>query len=547
MKKKIVIIGGVATGASAAARLRRLDEQAEIIMFEKSGHISFANCGLPYHISGVIEDRDELLLQTPESFYDRFHVEARVHSEVTEIDREKRIVTVLDHTTGKSYEETYDKLIIATGSEPFVPSIEGIKNPGVFTLRNVEDMDRIIEYIDDKQVKRAVVVGGGAIGLEVAENLVHKNIGTAVVELSDHVIAPIDKDMAAQVHKHLIKKGIDLRLNTGVTGISKNVESLVVHMGEESLEADMVLLSIGVRPDTRLAKMAGLELTQRGNIVVDDHMRTSDENIYAGGDAVAVTDFVSGAQVSIPLAGPANKHGRIIADNICGIKSVYQKTQGTSILQIFDLTVAMTGNNERLLKMQNVSYDKLYLFPNSHAGYYPNASPISMKILFEKNTGRLLGAQMVGIEGVDKRMDVFSTAMRANMTIADLKDLELTYSPIYSSAKDPLNMAGFLGENVMNGIVKQFLIEDIPSLREQGALIIDTRTKPEYDNGHIDGAIHMEVDKLRETISELDSSKPVYLYCQVGVRGYIASRILHQHGIEAYNLAGGYKLYEQNN
>lgn len=546
-KKKIVIIGGVATGASAAARLRRLDEHAEIIMFEKSGYISFANCGLPYHISGVIEERDDLLLQTPESFYDRFQIHARVNSEVTNIDRANKIVTVLDHQTQTSYDESYDTLIIATGSEPFVPPIEGIKNPGVFTLRNVEDMDRIISYMNQKNVKRAIVVGGGAIGLEVAENLVHKNIKTSVIELADHVIAPIDKDIAAQVHTHIIEKGIALHLNTGVTAISSTNESLLVHMGEAQMETDMVILSIGVRPDTKLAKMAGLELTARGHIVVDDTMKTSDEDIYAGGDAVAITDFVSGAQVSIPLAGPANKHGRIIADNICGKHSVYQKTQGTSILQVFDLTIAMTGNNERLLNMQNISYDKLYLFPNSHASYYPGASPITMKIMFEKHTGRLLGAQMVGTEGVDKRMDVFATAMRANLTIADLKDLELTYSPIYSSAKDPLNMAGFLGENVMNGVVKQFYFEDIPALLEQGAMLVDTRTKEEYENGHIPGAKHMEVDQLRENLAQLDMSKAVYIYCQVGVRGYIASRILRQHGIDSYNLAGGYQLYEHNN
>lgn len=544
--QKIVIVGGVATGASCAARLRRLDEHAAIVMFEKSGYISFANCGLPYHISGVIEERDDLLLQTPQDFYDRFRVDVRVRTEVMKIDRVNKTIVVYDHEQQKEYEETYDTLVLATGSEPFVPPIPGVSLPGVFTLRNVEDMDRIIHHLETSPVKRAVVVGGGAIGLEVAENFVHRQLDTTVIELADHVIAPIDADMAAQVHTELRKHGIQLRLNTGVTAIAEKEHALLVQMGNESIETDIVILSIGVRPDTRLAREAGLELTPRGHIIVNEAMQTSDPAIYAGGDAIAVTDFVSGAQVSIPLAGPANKHGRIIADRIAGIESTYQKTQGTAILQVFDLTVAMTGNNERLLQNQKIAYEKLYLFPNSHASYYPNAQQISMKVLFEKQSGRLLGAQMAGTEGVDKRMDVFATAMRTNLTITDLKDLELCYSPIYSSAKDPINMVGFLGENVLNGYVQQFYLEELPSLLEQHVQLIDIRTEEEYEEGSIPQAVHIDVNRLRENLHLLDPSRPVYVYCQVGVRGYIAARILKQYGYEVFNLAGGYQLYELN-
>lgn len=542
--KKIVIVGGVATGASCAARLRRLDEHATIVMVEKSGYISFANCGLPYHISGVIQEREDLLLQTPQDFYDRFRVDVRIRSEVMNIDRTHKKITIYDHEKQMQYEESYDVLVLATGSEPFVPPIAGTTLPGVFTLRNVEDMDRIMQHLDTQQSKRAVVVGGGAIGLEVAENFAHRKLDTTIIELADHVIAPIDGDMAAQVHGHLQENGIQLRLNTGVTGITANEKELLVQIGEDQLATDLVILSIGVRPDTKLAKEAGLELTPRGHIIVNEAMQTSDPAIYAGGDAIAVTDFVSGALASIPLAGPANKHGRIIADRIAGIESSYQKTQGTAILQVFDLTVAMTGNNERLLQNQKIAYDKLYLFPNSHASYYPGAQQISMKVLFEKETGRLLGAQMVGTEGVDKRMDVFATAMRAKMTITDLKDLELCYSPVYSSAKDPLNMIGFLGENVLTKKASQFYLEQLPELAN--AQLIDIRTKEEYDEGHIPGANHIDVNTLREKLETLDASQPVYVYCQVGVRGYIAARILTQHGFAAFNLAGGYRLYELN-
>lgn len=541
---KVLIVGGVAGGASAAARLRRLDEQAEIILFERGEYISFANCGLPYYIGGEITDKEDLTLQTPQSFRARFNVDVRVQNEVVAIDRAAKTVTVRNGANGETYRESYDKLILSMGAEPVVPPIEGIHNDKVFTLRNIPDTYRIKGYIDEKHPKTAVVVGGGYIGVEMAENLHSAGLGVTIVEMLDQVIAPLDFDMAADVHRHILQKGVQLMLKTTVKAVREDEKGLTVVLDKGEVRADMVILAIGVRPDSKIAKEAGLTVTPRGAIVVTDDLRTSDPDIFAVGDAIQVTDFVTREETLIPLAGPANKQGRIAADNVCGRDSRYTGTQGSAILKVFDMTVATTGVNEKTAKRLGLNYDKSFTYSASHASYYPGAVNMAVKVVFEKGTGKILGAQITGYDGVDKRIDVLATAIRFGATAADLTKLELAYAPPYSSAKDPVNMAGFVIENLLTGAVKNFHWHDVKDLPRDGSVtLLDTRTKLEYENGHIDGFINIPLDSLRSRLDELDRGKPVYVTCQVGLRGYVAARILSQNGFDSYNLAGGYRLY----
>ncbi len=589
---KTVIVGGVAGGASAAARLRRLDESAEIVMFERGEYISFANCGLPYYIGGEIVKKSALTLQTPQSFRSRFNVDVRVNSEVTAIDRAAKTVTVNSKERGE-YTESYDKLILSPGAAPIVPNMEGADLDRVFTLRNIPDTIKIKEYVEEEFPGSAVVVGGGYIGVEMAENLKKAGVEVTIVELADHVIAPLDYDMACDVHRHLREKGVTLILQNGVQSIAEEGSKLKVTLSSGQVETDMVILAVGVRPDTALAKEAGLtlnprgaivvdehmltsdpdiyavgdaveitdfvtgqkgyiplagpaNLNPRGAIVVDEHMLTSDPDIYAVGDAVEITDFVTGQKGYIPLAGPANKQGRIAADNICGIPSVYKNTQGSSILKVFDMTVATTGVNERTAKAAGLNYDKVYTYSNSHASYYPGSTGMSIKTIYEKGTGRILGAQIVGFDGVDKRCDVLATAIRAGMTASDLCDLELCYAPPFGSAKDPVNFVGYVIENTLSGQVKNFFWDDVASLPRDGSVtLLDVRTDSERANGqYIEGFLHIPVDELRQRAGELDKSKPVYIHCRTGLRSYVACRMLAGMGFDCYNLSGGWRLYE---
>lgn len=545
---KVIIVGGVAGGASAAARLRRLDESMEIILFERGEYISFANCGLPYYVGDVITDRAELLLQTPESFHARFRVDVRTFQEVMSIDRSAKTVAIKNHQTGEEYSESYDTLILSPGAEPIRPRIPGVDSGKVFTLRNIPDTFAITDFIDTNSPKHAVVVGGGFIGIEMAENLTHRGIRVTLVELSDQIIAPLDPDMAHMVQRYMESEGVTFLLGSGVTAVAEEDGQLNISVGDGAVQADMLVLAIGVSPESGIAKEAELAVTARGCIVVDDHMRTSDQDIYAVGDAVEVVNFVTGQKGFIPLAGPANKQGRIAADNICGIPSSYKGTQGSSIIKVFEQTVASTGINEKMAKALGFSYDKVFTFPASHAGYYPGGTQMAMKTIFEQGTGKILGAQLVGKDGVDKRCDVLATAIRAGMTAADLAELELCYAPPYSSAKDPVNMAGFVIENLLCGNVKQFHWDQVADLPQDGSVtLLDVRTPWEYERGHMPGFVNIQVDELRDTVAELDATKPVYVTCQVGVRGYIAARILAQHGFDAYNLSGGYALYSIQN
>ena len=542
---KVVVVGGVAGGASAAARLRRLNESAEIIMFERGEYISFANCGLPYYIGGEITDRAALTLQTPQSFHSRFHVDVRINSEVTAIDPKAKQVTVRSKDRGE-YTESYDKLILSPGAAPIRPPMEGADNERVFTLRNIPDTYKIRGYVEEQHPKSAVVVGGGYIGVEMAENLKNAGVDVTIVELADHVIAPLDYDMACDVHRYLKEKGVGLILQNGVQSIQEEGGALRLTLSDGEIDTDLVIMAVGVRPDTALAKEAGLELNRRGAIVVDEHMLTSDPDIYAVGDAVEVTDFVTGEKAYIPLAGPANKQGRIAADNICGIPTTYKNTQGSAVLKIFDMTVATTGVNERAAKAAGLDYDKVYTFSNSHASYYPGSTGMSIKTLYEKGTGKILGAQIVGFDGVDKRCDVLATAIRAGMTAKDLTELELCYAPPFGSAKDPVNFVGYVIENTLAGRVKNFFWDDVAKLPRDGSVtLLDVRTDLERQNGqYIDGFIHIPVDELRERVGELDKSKPVYIHCRTGLRSYVACCMLAGLGFDCYNLSGGWRLYE---
>lgn len=537
---KVVIVGGVAGGATAAARIRRLDENSEIIIFERSGYVSYANCGLPYYIGGEISDKEDLFLQTPEGFWSRFKIDVRTLHEVTKINRDRKTVTVLDKMSGKVFEESYDKLILSPGAKPVMPDFCKGNCSNIFTLRTVEDTLKIREFTDNYPIKTAVIIGGGFIGLEMAENLKNRGIDVTVIQKGDHLLNTVDSDIASFIHTNLRTKGINILLNANVKSIEKNI----VITDCKEIPADMVIVSVGVSPENALAKDAGLALGVKGAIAVSDNMQTSDDDIYAVGDAVEVENFISNDKAVITLAGPANKEGRIAADNICGINSTYKGTQGASVIKLFDMTVASTGMTETQLKLSNIAYEKVILSPLSHAGYYPGATVMTLKVIFEKETYKILGAQAVGYEGVEKRIDVIATAIFAGLTADKLKDLELSYAPPYSSAKDPVNMAGFIIENMKNGIVGQFYYEDIPLLQKRDDVtLLDTRTVYEYMRGHAEGFINIPVDELRERLTELDKSKPVYVMCQSGLRSYLATRILMQNGFDAYNFAGGYRLY----
>lgn len=543
---KVVIIGGVAGGATAAARIRRLDEKAQIIVFERSGYISYANCGLPYYIGDIITDKQKLTLQTPESFWRRFRVEMKVNHEVAAIRPDKRTVEVRNLNTGEVFEEGYDKLIISTGAKPTQPRLPGVGMDKLFTLRTVEDTFRIKEYINENHPKSVVLAGGGFIGLELAENLRKLGMDVTIVQRPKQLMNPFDSDMAAFIHNEMRKHGVKLALGYTVEGFEEKDGGVDVLLKDEQvLHADMVVLAIGVTPDTKLAKDAGLELGIKGSIVVNDRMETSVEDIFAVGDAVQVKHYVTGEDALISLAGPANKQGRISADNVCGGDSRYQGSQGSSVIKVFDMTAATTGLNENNAKKAGIETEKVILSPMSHAGYYPGGKVMTMKVVFEKETYRLLGAQIVGYEGVDKRIDVLATAIHAGMKATQLKDLDLAYAPPYSSAKDPVNMAGFVIDNISNGILKQWFLEDVDTLpRDGSAVLLDTRTVGEYARGHIDGFINIPVDELRERLNEVEKGKPVYVICQSGLRSYIATRILAENGYECYNFAGGFRFYD---
>ncbi len=539
---KTLIVGGVAGGASAAARLRRLDENAEIIMFERGDYISFANCGLPYYIGGEIKDKNMLTLQTPQSFRQRFNIDVRIKSEVTGINPEKNTVTVTNN--GITYEENYDNLILSMGAEPIKPNIEGINSDRIFTLRNIPDTYRITDFIIKNKPQTAVIAGGGYIGVEMAENLKNCGLNVYIVELADHLIAPLDFDMACEVQEYLQRNGINVIVNNGIKSIKSN-EKLTCVLENGEIQTDMLIMSVGVKPETKIASDCGIKTNNRGAIITDRNMKTNIENIYAVGDAVEVIDYVTGNSSYVPLAGPANKQGRIAADNICGINSEYTGTQGSSVLKIFDMTVAVTGINERAAKAAGINYDKTYTYSASHASYYPGAMNMSVKILWDKESKKLLGAQIVGYEGVDKRMDVIATSIRFGAKVTDLVNLELCYAPPFSSAKDPVNMAGFVAENVITNKVKQFFWDDVDKLPRDGSVtLLDVRTNTEVMGGKINGFMHIPLDSLRDNINKIPKDKPVYVHCHSGLRSYIASRILTGIGYDCYNLAGGYRFYQ---
>jgi len=530
-------------GASAAARLRRLDEAAEIILFERGEYVSFANCGLPYYIGDVIKERDRLLVQTPESLKRRFNIDVRVQSEVTAIDTEARKITVQSAGRGV-YEESYDALLLAPGAQPLKPPIPGIDSPRILSLRNIPDADALRGFADSGQ-RRAVVIGGGFIGIEMAENLQHRGLAVTVVEAAPHILAPFDTDMVKIVEQELVEKGVNLILGDGVKSFLDSGSAVEVSLASgKKIEAEFIVLAIGVRPDTQFLQNSGIGLGGRGHILVDEHLQTNAAGVYAVGDAVEVVDIVSGAKTAVPLAGPANRQGRIAADNIAGIPTLYKGVQGTSILKVFELTAAATGSNERTLQKQQLDYKAIRIHPESHAGYYPGSRQMTLKLLFDP-AGRILGAQAVGYEGVDKRIDVIAAVLRLGGTVYDLTELELAYAPPFSSAKDPVNMAGYAAENVLRGLSDVLAYDEMAKAIEGGAVLLDVRTEMEYESGHLEGALNFPLDDLRVRLTELDKSVPLLVYCKVGLRGYIAERILKQNGFAVKNLMGGYTSAKQ--
>lgn len=540
MCKKILIVGGVAGGASAAARLRRLDENAEIIMFERDEYISFANCGLPYYIGETIKDRNKLLVQTPEAMKARFNIDVRNNSEVTGIDPKNKKVVVNSKARG-TYEESYDYVILSPGAKAIRPNIPGIESNRIFTLRNIPDTDAIKAYVDRKGITSAIVIGGGYVGVEMAESLIEREMQVTLVEAAPHILAPFDSDMVVQAEKELQENGIKLILNDGVKAFKDIDNTVEVTLTTDTkLQADLVILAIGVVPDTSLLKESGIELGPKGHIIVNENMQTNIEGIYAVGDAVEVTDFITKQKTAIPLAGPANKQGRIAADNIAGLNSSYKGTQGTSVIKVFGLTAASTGANERTLKKAGITYKVIYVHPQSHASYYPGALPMSLKLIFN-DEGNVLGAQGIGYEGVDKRIDVIATAIRLKGTVQDLAELELSYAPPFSSAKDPVNMAGFVAQNVLAGRSHTTTWDEVEAMSKKDYILVDVRSEIEFNNGHIEGAVNIPLDNLRERISELDKNKTIVEYCQVGLRGYVADSILSQKGFKVNNVTGGYK------
>ncbi len=538
MSKKVLIIGGVAGGASAAARLRRLDENVEIILFERDSYISYANCGLPYYIGETIKERENLLVQTPETMKARFGIDIRIHSEVIAVDIEKKSVTVKSRDKGE-YEESFDSLILSPGAKAFKPGIEGINSSRIHTLRNVPDTDKIKAYVDEKKPQRAIVIGGGFVGVEMAENLRERGIAVTLVEAAPHILAPFDGDMAVAAERELEQNGIQLQLNDGIVAFTDTPQDIKVQLKSgRSLEAELVILAMGVRPDTDFLRESGITLGERGHIKVNSHMETNVKDIYAVGDAIEGVDFVTGEAAAVALAGPANKQGRIAADNIAGIPSHFDGFLGTSIIKIFGMTAARTGANERSLKAAGLDYRMVHLHPMSHASYYPGAFNISLKLLFDLE-GKILGAQAIGYEGVDKRMDVIAAVMGMKGSISDLTKLELSYAPPYSSAKDPVNMAGYAAENVLKGYSHLTTWEEVLGSEEE-YLLIDVRNEEEYELGHVEGAVNLPLNDLRSRLDELDKEQKIVVYCQVGLRGYIADRILTQYGYQVQNITGGY-------
>lgn len=548
--KRLVIVGGVAGGASAAARARRLCEQCDITIFERGPHVSFANCGLPYFVGGEIVQPDALLVQTPESLRARFNLDVRVNTEVARIDRQRRVVLARELSTGREYEQPYDRLVLSTGAAPLRPSIPGLAREGHFVVRNIPDVERIMAWIHDCRACRAVVVGGGYIGLEMTEQLTRRGLRLTVVEALPQVMSPLDPEMAAWLHAELRANGVTLVLGDPVSAFEAPRPgetaraSVVVLQSGRRLEADVVVLAMGVKPEIALAREAGLELGALGGVRVNEHMQTSDPNIYAVGDAVEVRDFVTGQWALIPLAGPANRQGRIAADHIFGRRSRYEGTLGTAILRLFNLTAACTGANEKCLRRAGIPYEAVHLHPNSHAGYYPGAEPIAMKLLFAPDTGRLLGAQAVGREGVDKRIDVLATALKARMTVHELAELELAYAPPFGSAKDPVNLAGMAAQNVVAGDVRLAQWHEVAALDSAQTLLLDVRTPAERQKGFIPGSIHIPLDELRARLDELPRDKELIVYCQSGQRSYFACRLLAQNGFRVRNLTGSYRTWK---
>lgn len=543
---KVVIVGGVAGGATAAARLRRLDENVEIVILERSNFISYANCGLPYYIGGAIASSRELTLQTPESFRRRFRIDVRVGNEAVNIDRNRKTVTVKNLATGEIYEEGYDKLLLSPGAKPNKPEIPGIDSEKIFTLRTVEDTLKIKAFTERSKPESAVVIGGGYIGVEMAENLAGAGVRVVIVQRSKQLLSPFDYDMACQLHGLMRRKGVQLEFGCDVKGFNEDGEKILTKLEDgRAFDSDMVILAIGISPDTELAKKAALEMGVKGSISVNERMETSDSDIYAVGDAVEIEHMITEERSLISLAGPANKQGRIAADNICGGNSVYRGASGSSVIKLFDMTAATTGINERTAKKKGLDYEKIVLTPLSHAAYYPEAKAMTIKLLYEKDTMRILGAQIFGHDGVDKRIDVIATAMQAGMRADGLKELDLAYAPPYSSAKDPVNMAGYMAENIETGKVRQFHWEDVERLPRDGSVVLlDVRTAFEYNAGHVKDFVNIPVDELRERMCEIDEGKPVYVICHSGLRSYIACRILAQKGYECYNFSGGYGFLE---
>ncbi len=546
MSKKVLIIGGVAGGATAATRLRRLDEDAEIIMFERDEYISFANCGLPYYIGGTIKDRKKLIVQTPEAIKARFNVDVRNNSEVLSIDPQNKKVTVNNKLKG-TYEESYDYLILSPGGKAIKPDIPGINSDKIFSLRNIPDTDAIKAYVDKEGINSAVVIGGGFIGVEMAENLKDRGLTVTLVEAAPHIMAPFDPDMVVMAEKELVENGIELMLGEVVTAF-EDVGSqvrLTFNSGTK-ITAYLVILAIGVTPNTAFLKDSGLEFGSRGHLIVNEKMETNLPGIYAVGDAIEVVDYVTGQKTAIALAGPANKQARIAADNVAGLHSTYKGTQGTSAIKVYGLTAASTGANEKTLQKANIPYQVIYDHPASHASYYPGAKPMSLKLIFGEE-GRVLGAQVMGYDGVDKRIDVLAAAIRLKATVDDLAELELAYSPPYSSAKDPVNITGYIAQNVLSGKTHVITGKELEGYRSEDYLLIDVRTPEEFANGHLEGAQNIPLDSLRDRLNELDKNKTFLAYCKIGLRGYTAERILSQHGFKAMNITGGYKSTEMLN
>ncbi|MHA1611262.1 MAG: FAD-dependent oxidoreductase [Promethearchaeota archaeon] len=546
-KKTYIIVGGVAGGASCAVRLRRINEHAHIIMVERGTYVSFANCGLPYYIGEIIKDESKLLVETPENLHNNFNIDVRVNTEVISIDRTQKTVQLRDLTNNNTYEESFEKLVLSPGAKPLRPPIPGINLSNIFTLRNIPDMRAIKTYMDTKKPVHALVVGGGFIGLEMAENLAHVGLKVTVNELAPQLMNPLDPEMAAYVSQHLKQHGVEVYLSDGVKSFEKDKDddqiTVVELQSGRKIKTNMVILGIGVKPERQLAEAAQLTIGERGGILVNDYLETSDPNIYAIGDAIEVKDFINEKSALIPLAGPANKQGRIVANNIMGWKEAYAGTQGTSIAKIFDLTIATTGNNEKTLSRLKIPFVKSYTQNSSHAGYYPGAIPMSIKILFSPENGRILGGQIVGYEGVDKRIDVLATALRAKMTVYDLEKLELAYAPPYSSAKDPINIAGFVAGNILRGDMEVFYPEDLDNIDFDKVILLDIRMEEEVKLGKFEEAIHIPLEEIRTRLGELDPNKEIWLYCQAGQRGYYAARILMQNGFTVKNLSGGYKAY----